>query len=143
MSRSHYDRVTASITRSGRSIPPLQKIADATKSLETLEHMLKGLSKEEASDVKAIVSSDPDFTPEVALVLSKDEDLIVRLNVARNSSTPTEVLIALVRDPKAIVRMGVADNPNTPAEVLAIIASDEDLCVSAFAESIRRKKESC
>jgi hypothetical protein len=127
---SDYDEIMTILTQKNKALggkhPARQKIIDAAKSLKALEYLVKGLSKDEAKDLKKLVAKEPDLSPEVALLLSGDDDKGVRMSVANNKNTPPDVLTRLASDEHYDVRMYVAQNPNTPLNILARLASDED-----------------
>jgi hypothetical protein len=133
---SDYSEIMAILTQKNKALggkhPARQKIADAAKSTKALEYLTKGLSKEEASDLKMMVVKEPDLSVEVALLLSGDDDWDVRSNIAKNANSHPEALSRLASDEDRPIRSSVAGNKNTPAEVLARLASDKDAIVRAI-----------
>jgi hypothetical protein len=134
---SDYSRIMDILTQKNRALggkhPARQKIADAAKDTNALEYLTKGLSKDEATDLKKLVASEPSLSPEIALLLSGDDDKVVRKQVAKNKRTPPGVLNRLASDKDRGVRVTVANNTSTPPLVLTRLASDKDFVVMSDA----------
>jgi hypothetical protein len=123
----HHDEIMGILTEKNRELggkhPAREKIDAATKSVEALDYLVKGLSIEEASGIKrAILSSRYEISPKVLVKLADDPDYNVRSGVAINLSTPADILRQLASDPSYPVCVNVASNPLTPPETLAQLA---------------------
>ena len=105
--------------------PARQKIKDAAQSVAALEYLTKGLSKEEASELKKNIFGEKDITSDVLAKLASDANDEIRSQVARNKNTPAEVLLLLTSDKSDEVRTATAFNKNVTSEVLGKLADDK------------------
>jgi hypothetical protein len=126
---SDYSKIMAVLAQKNEELggkhPARQKISDAAKSVKALEYLVKGLSKEEADDLKLLVINEPSLSPEVLLLLSGDDATEIRNRVASNKSTPAEAFARLASDKDEEVRIRIAQNEGTPADILTRLASDK------------------
>jgi hypothetical protein len=140
----------------GGQHPAREKVRDAAKSVEALKYLTVGLSAEESRQLKAMVTDEPELSPDVLRVLAGDEDKSIRLDVYKNPKTPADVLLVLANDELSrhndaldsatsadrlrklasdelpSVRRLVADNHSTPADVLQMLAGDENESIRAY-----------
>ena len=100
--RQYHDEIMNIMVEKNKSLgekqPARQKIIDATQSVEALEYLLKGLSKNEANDIKKAVLHEPNVQPDVFRVLAKDPDLYIKLYVAMHKKVPEDVLRKLAKN---------------------------------------------
>jgi hypothetical protein len=128
---SYHDEIMRTLTEKNRELggkhPAREKIAAAAGSVKALDYLVKGLSAEEATDIKGtILISRYEIAPEVLVKLAGDSNENVRQLVADNPSTPPEALSQLAGDPIENVRQTIAGRRSTPPEVLARLIGDRD-----------------
>ena len=117
--------------------PAFSKIEDAAQNVEALEYLIKGISKDEASDIKKKILKIETISTDVLSRIAGDKDSFVRIGVAQNINVPVDVLMMLAGDEDSFVRIGVAQNPKTPVDVLRVLAGDKDSYVhSCVAQNI-------
>ena len=109
--------------------PAAKKIDEAAQSLQAFQSMLKGLSQEEARDLKKQIAQNKNLSDEVALQLAQDENSSVRMVVSRNFNTKANVLAHLAHDEEPDIKRQVAQHRYTPQNVLTQLAQDEDFYV--------------
>jgi len=111
---------------SGNKSPAFSKIEDAAQNVEALEYLIKGISKDEASNIKQSISKIKTISTDVLMKLAGDEDRVVRAGVAQNPKASDDVLMILAGDEDRVVRAGVAQNLKASVDVLMKLAVDED-----------------
>ena len=125
----HYNQIMNAMKLKNKSLggkhPARQKIIDAAQSVEALNYLLKGLSKNEATDIKKIVSTDPNLQPDVIRILAEDPDRIIKSNISNKKNIPLDTLRKLAEDTDATIRINVASKQSVPQDVLIKFANDE------------------
>lgn len=127
---SYYDSIMNILFSKSAEIagehPAKIKIKQAAVDLKTFDNILRGLSTEEALDMKRMIGSQKEMSIEVAMQLATDENFSVRENVGSNPNIPLEALMQLATDKSVGIRIQVASNIKTPPEVLIQLANDKD-----------------
>lgn len=138
---SDYDEIMRVLNEKNKRLegkhPARQKIKDAAQSVAALEYLTKGLSKEEASELKKNIFGEKDIASDVLAKLASDANDEIRSQVARNKNTPAEVLLLLTGDKSDDVRVATVFNKNVTSEVLGKLADDK---VSDVRSAIARNK---
>ena len=114
------------IDDSSNKSPAFSKIEDGAQNVEALENLIKGISKDEASNIKQSISKIKTISTDVLMKLADDENREVRAGVAQNPKASDDVLMKLAVDEDRVVRAGVAQNPKASVDVLMKLAVDED-----------------
>ena len=133
----HYNEIMNIAVEKNKSLggkhPASEKISAAARSVEALEYLLKGLSKDEANDVKKIVSRDPDLHPDVIKFFAEDSDKDIRMRIAMmRNNVSQDVLRKLAEDPDSGVRVMIAQGLNTPQDILRKLAEDPEHIVRMY-----------
>jgi HEAT repeat protein len=149
----HYDEIMAVLTQKNRLLggkhPAHQKVIDAARSLKGLEYLVKGLSKEEATELKMKVVRCKDLDPEVLQTLAGDSDWHVRAAIADHRSTPLDVLHTLLKDnahpvsESAINRLDtIARNESNPEILTTLAMSKSFMAYAEVRASLGRNEKS-
>ncbi len=107
--------------------PARQKIKDAGQDPEVLKYLTRGLSRDEASEITAMVLSEPSVSSEILSAHINDDNTLIQRAVAENPMTPRDILKRLASSENWIVRLGVAKNPSTPDEILVQLEEYDDM----------------
>jgi len=109
----------------GGTSPARQKFKDAGQDPEALEYLIRGLSRDTAIEMKAMVLSEPSVSSEVLSAHLNDDNQKIQRAIAANPKTPHAYLKRLAISADWYVRLAVAKNPSTPAEILMHLEDDD------------------
>lgn len=107
--------------------PARQKLKDAAQDPEVLKYLTRGLSRDEASEMKAMVLREPSVSPEILAAHLNDDNEKIQRAVAENPNTPQAALKRFSRSEDWLVRLSVAKNSSTPTEILVHLEEYDDM----------------
>jgi hypothetical protein len=140
----YYDEILRLLTEVvkdlGGTHPARQKLKVAAQDPEALKYLIRGLSKDEASEITAMVLREPSASSEMLSAYTNVDNVKIHRAIARNPNAPHESLKRLASNDDVFVRTGVVENPSTPTEVLMYLKDDEMSWIRAAAKSNLEKR---
>lgn len=108
----------------GGKHPAREKIAAAASSVKDLQRLVKGLSKDEARDLKINLLNEPEIDSDIYWALAYDPDKAVQIAVAQSTRTPADVLEDLAVNGSEGAKVAVAGNTSANLETLEYLSLD-------------------
>lgn len=121
---SDYHKIMSVLSEKNRALggkhPARQKIIDAAKSLEGFNHIMKGLSKTDAMDMRELIAQEEEISPDVLdeLANTKTDNEYFLAFIAKNPNTPPAALARMAQERGQYIQEWVARHPNAPPETL-------------------------
>ncbi len=128
----HHEKIMEILAQKNKSLggkhPARQKIIDATQSIEAFHHIMKGLSKTEAMDMRELIAQEENISPDVLdeLANTKTDNEYFLAFIAQNPNTPPAALARMAAERGQYIEEWVARHPNTPPETLEMLAGRKE-----------------
>lgn len=127
---SHFGPIMSILSKKSKSTegqhPAKKKIEEAANDVNAFHEILRGLSTEEAIDMKISIAQQKQISLEVGIILAKEKSFHIRSYLAGNENVTVEILNFLAKDENSVVRTYVATNKTSSVETLQFLSKDEN-----------------
>lgn len=106
------------------SLSAVKALVGLTDNIELDPKQIDNLANHERSDIRVLVASHPQTSPNCLVRLVEDDEGYVRLSAAGNPHMPSEMLPQLALSPDRDTRFGLASNCALPESVIKVLAED-------------------